>query len=298
MADQGVKLIRQGNTIRATAGGRDVLTYQGETTTPPADLPQELRRGGYIHPLCTPSGLHVTDDYEPTQPHHHGVWSAWTKTEFDGRHPDFWNVMEHNADVLFVSLEDPWHAGERAGFRARHRFVELRAGGTQPVLDETWDIVVHAPMERGDRPYNVFDLTITQTCATARPLTLIRHHYGGLGVRGPRQWKPEPDMRCLTSEGKDRVTGNESRGRWCHIGGDVNGKPAGIAVFCHPTNFRHPQPMRIHPSQPFFCYAPPQLGEFRIEPGRPYIARYRFAAVDGPPDGRALDAMWDEYAAI
>ena len=55
----------------------------------------------------------------------------------------------------------------------------------------------------------------------------------------------------------------------------------GIAILCHPENFRAPQPMRLHPKEPFVCYAPSQLGDWAIEPGRPYVSRYRFVVKDG-----------------
>ena len=48
-------------------------------------------------------------------------------------------------------------------------------------------------------------------------------------------------------------------------------KIAGIGFLCHPDNFRAPQNMRIHPSEPFFNFAPCQTGDFDIAPGKPYV---------------------------
>jgi hypothetical protein len=92
------------------------------------------------------------------------------------------------------------------------------------------------------------------------------------------------------------VKAHATRARWCHIGGEVDGKLAGTAILGHPDNFRAPQPMRIHPNEPFFCFAPSQLGEWQIEPGQPYVARYRFVVMDGEPDPALLDAYWAGYA--
>jgi hypothetical protein len=47
---------------------------------------------------------------------------------------------------------------------------------------------------------------------------------------------------------------------------------------------------------PYFSLVPQQLGEFRIEPGQPYIARFRFIVADGPPDRSRIDAYWNGYA--
>jgi hypothetical protein len=102
--------------------------------------------------------------------------------------------------------------------------------------------------------------------------------------------------RFLTSEGKTRENGNETRAKWCYVGGDVDGKPAGIAILCHPDNFRFPQPVRIHPDEPFFCFAPSQLGDWKIEPGKPYGAKYRFVVTDGEPDAKEIERLWRDYA--
>jgi hypothetical protein len=128
-------------------------------------------------------------------------------------------------------------------------------------------------------------------------LKLPLYHYGGLGLRGNRAWNGTNACLFLTSEGvTDRVAGNETRGRWCWVGGDVDGTRTGIAILCHPDNFRAPQPMRLHPSEPFFCFAPSQLGDWEIKPGEPYVARYRFVTADGPPDATRLNHQWDDYA--
>ena len=64
----------------------------------------------------------------------------------------------------------------------------------------------------------------------------------------------------------------------------------------HPSNFRAPQPMRLHPTEPFFCYAPQQGGDMEIKPGDTYISRYRFVVHDGPPDRADLERLWNDYA--
>jgi hypothetical protein len=76
----------------------------------------------------------------------------------------------------------------------------------------------------------------------------------------------------------------------------VEGKRAGIAILCHPSNFRAPQPMRLHPTEPFFNYAPQEAGDMEIAPGQTYVARYRFVVHDGPPNKELIDRLWNDYA--
>ena len=297
---------RKDGVVRISSGNKLVLQYQGDKSPLPQGYTPEFQRGGYIHPVQTPSGVLVTDDYPPKHKHHHGIWAPWTKTQFEGRTPDFWNMGTKTGTVEFVALEGPWSSGAAVMFQARHRFLDLSAKPEpKAVLNEQWDVTVY-PMGMTKRawPYFLFDLAIRQDCATDQPLVLPKYHYGGLGIRGHRQWDqdatnrdPGPNpVNFLTSEGRTRKDGNESRGKWAHMGGKVDGKDAGIAVFDHPSNFRHPGSLRLHPNEPFLCYAPQQQGDFAIEPGKPYTARYRFVVMDGPADKAVLEQLWTDYA--
>ena len=170
-------------------------------------------------------------------------------------------------------------------------------GKTTPektALTEVWEVIVYRPVS-GAKPYYIFDLTTTQNVVDS-PLTLPKYHYGGLGFRGRREWKGVDGCQFLTSEGKDRKNGNETRGRWCWVGGEADGGTIGIAIMDHPGNFRSPQPMRLNPDQPFFCYSPSQLGDWKIEKGTPYVASYRFIAADGAADVAEINRLWNDYA--
>ena len=160
------------------------------------------------------------------------------------------------------------------------------------VLDEEWEVLVWAV---GD--VFIFDLSSVQACASKSPLELKKKHYGGLGLRGSGEWEGKGEAcRFLTREGKTRSDGHGTRARWCDVWGRLEGKATGIVVHCHPENFRFPQPMRIHPSEPFFNFAPSQGGDWSIDPGTPYVARYRFVVYDGLPDPDDLDRLWNDYA--
>jgi hypothetical protein len=78
----------------------------------------------------------------------------------------------------------------------------------------------------------------------------------------------------LTSEGKDRIAGDDTTARWCSIGGRVDGQPWALRRSA-PKNFRAPQPLRIHPDDPYFNFSPSKRGQWEIVPGRPYVSRYR-----------------------
>jgi hypothetical protein len=277
--------------------GKDIVKYHGgEGVLPPGVDRPEFRRAGYLHPILTPSGRVITDDYPKDHRHHHGVWFAWTKTEIEGRHPDFWNMGDKTGSVQAERTEAVWSGVAEAGLRAKHKYVDKTTPEPTTALTETWELHVY-PSGTTPKPYSLFDLDVTHERVGTTPMTLDTYRYGGLGFRGAAEWKATPSlMSVLTSEGKDRAAANESRGRWYRVSGTVDGGPASIVVFSHPENFRSPQPMRVNPDDPFICWAPPQLGEWSIEPGQPYVSRYRFAVWDEAPDVAEIERLWNDYA--
>lgn len=291
-----VQVQKDGKRLKATASGRGVLFYQAEPSDlPRPDIKPAFQRGGYIHPLLTPGGKLVTDDYPPNHIHHHGVWWAWTHTEFQNRQPDFWNMGQGKGRGEFVGIDQTWNGPVHGGFRARHQFVDLTGATPVPAVLDEWEVRMYPPASGAK--YWMLDLTSKQTCAGDEPLKLPKYHYGGLGFRGNWAWNGKDKCFFLTSEGEtDREKGNFTRGRWCDMWGEVDGTPAGVAILDHPDNFRAPQPMRLHPSEPFFCYAPQQEGDMSISPGKPYVSRYRFIVHDGPPDKKELERLWNDFA--
>lgn len=295
-SSSGIRAARAGDSVSFTWDKQPLLDYVGGKGMLPDGIKQLYQRGGYLHPVRTPSGRVITDDYPPDHRHHHGVWFAWTKTEFQGRHPDFWNVQDLTGRVDVTALDDAWSGPVQGGLRARHHYTDVSAPTPTVALREVWQTRVFAVGRGGPHPYFLFDVDLTQTAATNDPLILDEYRYGGIGVRGPKESRDLANAFFLTSEGKARQDGDTSRGRWCHIGSRVEGELAGIAILGHPDNFRAPEPMRINPTDPFFCYAPPQLGRFEITPGTPHVARYRFVVADGGPDATELDRIWADYA--
>lgn len=289
-----VAVERRENSLTFSTDGNPFFSYQiAPSATTAAGVDPVFHRGGYIHPLYSPDGVQLTDDYPPDHLHHHGIWAAWTRTQFQGRTPDFWNMGDRTGTVVPVALDSVWSGAVFAGLRARHAYVDLSAPSPTTAIDEEWMIRVFPAPDAGIR---MFDLIITQRTATESALHLPEYRYGGVGFRGHRQWNGEANTFFLTSEGRDRSDGHATRARWCHIGGYVDGRLAGVAVLDHPENFRSPQPMRIHPNEPFFNYAPSQLGDWSITPGYPYTVRYRFITYDGAPNVDVIDRLWNDFA--
>src|SRR6185436_12769442 len=181
-------------------GNKTIFTYQGnETELPRPDIKPIYKRGGYIHPLYSPSGKLITDDFPRNHTHHHGIWFPWTKTTFEGRSPDFWNMGEGKGKVEFVKLGQTWSGPVQAGLITHHRFIDLTSGEPKPALNETWTVTAY---KVPGADYYLFDMVSTQTCATTSPLQLPKYYYGGLGFRGNWEWNGTNNCFFRTGNGE------------------------------------------------------------------------------------------------
>ena len=297
------KVTEKNGKLELTIEGNTVLNYQAKKSELPRDdLESIYRRGGYIHPVLTPDGTIITDDYPSDHKHHHGIWFPWTKTIFEGRNPDFWNMGNGTGTVEFAGLLSQWDGPVHAGFKSSHLFVDLIAKPKKVALNETWRIQVFVIKDFNQKSkkkpsYYLFEMESIQSCAGANKIQLPQYRYGGLGFRGHGEWNGKENSFFLTSNGEsDRIKGHATRAKWCHISGKTDGKLGGVGILCHPSNFRFPQPMRIHPTEPFFNFAPSQTGDWEIKPGKDYVSRYRFVVTDGKPDTPLLERLWNDYA--
>ncbi|MBP3193964.1 PmoA family protein [Natronogracilivirga saccharolytica] len=316
----GVSHELEEQTVTFVSHENPVLSYFHRFNSPPETLDNRYRRGGYIHPVYSPSGVILSNHLNVEQhPHHSGIWSAWTNTEFDDRTPDFWNVHNNTGRVDVDTLLNLWSGPVHAGFNSLHRFIDMSKKDDPKIipedpmvaLHEKWDVRVFGLVEAAaanakkndtesldndlKHDFLMFDLEVTQTTNNDNPLLLPEYHYGGVGFRGHYEWDNPDNVTFLTSEGLGR-DGNETRPRWVHIGGKIDNKQVGIAILGHPSNYRFPQPVRIHPEEPFFNYAPTQLGEMSIQPGEPYVAKYRYVTYDGELPPSLIERLWQDYA--
>lgn len=282
-----VECVDDGKSLTVSVAGKKVLRYNHAVVEQPDPV---FSRSGYLHPIWTPSGKVITNDSPRNHLHHHGIWSAWTSSEFEGRKSNFWESKERQGRIECVKVEETTSGPVFGGFKARHRFINLNNGVEKVVLEEVWEVRVYALSDRF-----VFDLVSTQTCATDQPLVIREYRYGGIGFRGSSDWEGKTGVDFLTSEGKGRVDGHATKAKWVEAFGKVGGEESSIAFLCHTANFRFPQPLRIHPDEPFFNWAVPQGGPFSIEPGKPYVARYRFVVADGRMNREELDTAWSAY---
>lgn len=289
---RGVNVADDGKQLCVDVDCTPVLDYRYAVVPSPDPKEPCYAKSGYIHPLRSPSGKVLTDDFNPDHAHQHGIMFAWRKTTCEGRSTNGWDQKAGQGKVEHVKVEN-YSGGPLFGqFTVRLQQVDLTSpGGPKPILAERWRVRI----QHGGQRYLV-DLESEQSCASQSPVTVDEYHYGGLMIRGAAEWSKRRNYDYVTSEGKTKKDGNHTRPRWVDLCGPVDGAACGVLSLNHPANFRFPQPVRLHPTMPYFCFTPAVLGSFTIEPGKTYTSRYRFVAYDGKLSRADAEQLWADYA--
>ncbi len=283
-----------GEEVLLKMDGQPLLSYHLSMDCPGEELPKYYCRNGYIHPLRTPSGVVITDDFPAGHTHQHAFFFAWTRTKFRGDTIDFWNQQGETGTVRHKELISTTSGPVFTGFESSLEHVSLKHG---VILEEQWSVQCS-----NFGAFNVLDISSNQRNITEDTLFLLNYHYGGLGIRGHRSWNSEEKelfkapAQFLTSEGKTKIEANHTKPHWTAMYGEIENGVHGLAVFDHPDNKFHPQSIRVHPSMPYFCQAPIAEAGFHIAPGETHTSRYRIVTYDGEPNATKLQQLWDDYA--
>lgn len=296
-----VGAVQEGGRVIFREGTRELGAYQAEPLPIPSEVSAAQRRGGYLHPLRTPEGHVVTGDFPLDHRHHHGVWFAWTKAEWGGRATDFWNLGGGLGGVEGGEVRRVWNEGGAGCLKAGHRVVDYSSGVWDLVLEEEWE-VRFGTGESGGRVFNRVDVTVGQRVAGKGSLGLPSYHYGGFAFRGVDAWSGVEGVQVLASGGVSDRTSVERGGRvWVALTGAVGAGGRGrasVVVMGHPTNFRYPEPVRMHPKDPYLCFAPQRTGGFLLEAGKPHTVSYRLMMVDGAVSSAEAEGWAREWGDV
>ena len=288
-----VKAVTDDQGVVLKVGDNEVLRYNTAVIECPDKTQPHYARSGFIHPIRDPAGNVLTDGFPPDHLHQHGLFMAWKRTMFDGQEYNFWEQTPENRAQIRHADSTGAVSGPvfgEIGAVLGHD-IKLEDGQVKRIANERW----HMRAYKLDK-YFLVDFRIGYINRTEKPIQIAKVHYGGFAIRGRRSWFESGDSDFLTSEGKTRANGNHSRPNWVEIHGAVPGGHGGIAIMSDPDNFRHPQPVRLHPSKPYFCFAPMATEAFSIESGKAHLSKYRLLIHNGEPNKDRSEAAWKNYA--
>lgn len=294
-----VKMVDQeGRFDFVTANGKTLLSYQHAVYPAPEGIDPAFKRSGFIHPVNTLAGQLLTRIQPDDHYHHYGIWNPWTHTSFRGKEVDFWNLKKKQGTVRFAKLESTSHGPNFAAATVLHEHVAFNEDGSETVaLLESQEIRVSAT-DHPDR--YLIDITAHYTCGTEDPFTIVEYRYGGLCWRGPAAWN-HANSSILTSQAHDRESADGSRARWVVGQGELDNRPAGIAILSHPNNYNSPTPLRTwakanHHGETFINMAPTKTQDWQFQPGQTYTLRYRMIVFAGEISAEEIDAQWKHFA--
>ncbi len=304
-ATASVELKRGTNQIDVVIDGKPFTTYYF--------YPDVVRP--YLMPLRTPSGAIVTRAFpvrndvsagnpkaSSFEPHQrplffgHGnvdgldFWEEETFAKYynDG-HQAYGHMMLDKVDVGDES-------GTASTIRAR---FSLKGPSNRVIGEETQTYSFH-----GDGRTRTIDCEFV-IHATAGPVDMGDTKEGTFGIRlAPELSAPHDHMINSTgAHGESAIWGKPAD--WVAYSGTISDKPVGIAVFDHPTSFRHPTTWHaraygLFAANPFglreFTRDNNKDGSWTIPDGKSLLFRYRVLIYDGDLTAAELSQAYQQYA--
>lgn len=270
-------------TLTVRDGKIDVLTYRfGDQLK--EEVHRSQTRSCYIHPLYSPGGHVLTDDFPEDHLHHHGVFWTWPVVRTRGQDTQTWhpaNLRQH-----FVR----WLKRE-AGRNAATLSVEnaWKLDGQEVVAKETVTLYIH-PVDKIGRAIDV-ELTIQ---AVSGPLLLRgaqeeNKGYGGLSLRGAPMFK---GAELTTDKGPLEGDINNTEFFWT----DLSTEECGVAVFVAPDHPGFPIPWSNRNSYAGFLNASwPGLRAAILKADAPVTLRYRIYVHRGNSETANIPEVYEKY---
>lgn len=280
--------------------GKGLWQYNHAMVQPPEGADPAYARSGFVHPFWSPTGKTLTRIQPPDHYHHYGLWNPWTRAEFQGKVIDFWNLKEKQGTVRFANFITKELGPVFAGYQVLHEHVVLKDEPSPKVaMREVQGSRVY--VEDGNEDYYLADISILLNCATDDPVILKEYRYGSLGWRTTEKWD-RYNSEVITSEGLGRKAADGSLARWCIVQGEIDDDYASVIMMSSPTNFNHPEPLRIWPEDQYergdmyANFAPTKNRDWNITPGKSYVLNYRFLVSSKKLDAAEAEAAWQQFA--
>lgn len=255
----------------------------------------------YLHPVGLPGGPVMTAFAPADHLWHRGIWFSWkflngvNYWEFPKNRPN-----QPDGKTAVVAPADVQVGPSTATIR-----LKLAYSKGQTVLGEEREWIGSLP--RADGSYTI-DWKSTFT-AKEKDVVFERTppekaSWGGYGGLGFRAAKTMREFRAIDSEGRSgRQQAHGKQAAWMDFSGvfgepGAKAVPAGIAIFDHPSNPRHPTPWYVSDNAGLPYFGPALLFSqaLTLKAGESFTLRYRILVHPGPGDKAALDREYQVFA--
>lgn len=284
-SDESFALVKDGKTIWQ-------LNLAGKSGKP------------YFHPLALADGTVLTWDSPPDHPWHHGLWFSW-------KHINGLNYWEEDPKTGLAQGRnklDDVKISPNSDYSARIEMaLSYNPPGRPTVLTEKRLLEISPPDTQGGYYINWLstftavagDVVLDRTPIPGEPEGKAWGGYAGVSVRIA---KDIGDWRVIDSEGRGGLKVHGKNARWMDFAGQTpEGKEAGIAIFDHPKNLRHPAPwyVSMDTKTPFGYFSPAILFNepYTLKAGKSLDLKYRIVIHPGEISGSTIEREWEEFVA-
>jgi len=249
----------------------------------------------WFHPVQTADGSVLTAFAPSDHPWHRGLWFSWKlidrvnywdwATEKSGKPAGRTTragkeVVKQGPDSCSISMDLQYSAADKTVLNEK-RIITFAL----PRADGSYTIDWHMTFTAGE------GVVLGRTPPEEKPWG----GYGGLSFRGAPSMRSQ---RVLDSEGRQGKEGHGKRARWMDFSAqlDQHGTAAGVAIFDHPGNPRHPSPWYVSLGKmpyfnPAFLFAEP----YTLPAGKPLVLRYRVLIHPGQGEPDRLEKEFEAF---
>jgi hypothetical protein len=291
----GVSFSQQDKRIEIVVDGRPFTTFHYEEKW---DKP-------FLYPLITASGKVISRGY-PIEPRegeeqdhawHRGIW--YGHGDVSGH--DFWRELGADKTGKIIPLGEPSTRAEGGkGILTAELGLQSVKGDLVGTLREEFSFA------RADNNM-IIDTAITIRADKGQALKFGDTDDGGLGMRLADAFRQDRGAVLRNSdglEGTENIWGKPAK--WVDYTATVDGVPAGVAMFDHPANPRHPT--RWHARGYSLCSANPFAlrsftgdkssdGSYEIAAGESLALRYRVLIHEGETPPASIEEQYQKFAA-
>jgi len=291
----GVKIDDVDKKLRVEINGKLFTEYNFQ------DVPRP-----FFYPVIGPTGVPISrhwpmKDINPDEardhPHHKSLW--FTHGEVNGQ--DFWGEGSRSGKIVHDKFLDVSSGAKVGVIKSANKWV---AKSGEVVCTDTR---THRFYCRDDGQIMDFEITVH---ASEGKVVLGDTKEGSMAIR------LTPTMRLKGKVGKGHIVNSEGdadgstwgkRAKWCDYYGPVGGETAGVAIFDHPDNPKHPtwwhvRDYGLFAANPFgqhdFEKKPAGIGDITIPAGEGLTFKYRFYFHKGDDKQGRVAEQYREYAAM
>ena len=260
----------------------------------------------YFHPLGLADGTELTWLRPPDHAWHRGIWFSWKF--INGL--NYWNpdmLSEGRTEVVDVKVNLGTDHSARIEMALNYHppgkpaVLKEKRLLTVGALDKNgrYHIDWHSTFTAGEQ-----DVLLDRTPIPSEKDGKVWGGYAGLSFRMGRGFST---WQIVDSQSRKVDSQNHGKkARWLDFNGEMTtGKTAGIAIFDHPDNLRHPSPWYadtyvMKGKGPYIFFGPAVLFDkpYTLSAEKSLTLRYRILIYPGRADKDLLESEWKKLCAL